>query len=526
MLDYARFTKLSLASVTIATCVAVFRLLGVQQIAQIEFSKLVDMDTSIDHALSMYADGNNPSSALIRGDTTQHHRRIAVYVYNPTLFDMNKGTSFTTPMEPPARDERGFSDCNIERIAAGNCSLSRLRGCSAKHILGPVFYAAMDRMLKEGSTHSYTGSKSTLVFVTDPALAEVFYVPVLFTESFIYQPETHEANVRQMGQILQSSEYYERHQGADHFIVVDHFAPLASSIAIPGAMQIAHFEGDGAPWCCRSHPSQAKAAATAPPGLPPGCPAARVCDSVCDSVCGRLFPIGYASKYEQAILDPTVCGGAFASLHASHDATRSSDRFLSWTFVGRSDDRKAYRQRDMLRADWMKTPNNIADVARVDINVCHQNGSPTKKPDGYPNCLNSVQAYSQLMNSTFALQLSGDTPTTDRIFSILFTNTVPIVLSDELGPLLDQLPFNRDLGGTKWRDIFLVVDSHQFSVSPVHSITRAIQKVTPDNLRQYWKAIADVKVEMAWFGSEHRPVHHVIEHVAANSAWSTGRPTR
>jgi hypothetical protein len=77
------------------------------------------------------------------------------------------------------------------------------------------------------------------------------------------------------------------------------------------------------------------------------------------------------------------------------------------------------------------------------------------------------ESYEKLASALCTVSLAGDSPTTDRIFAALETQTMILVLDSELEKIINVLPIMRDIF---WNHLFVTISTKEYTKSPVKSI--------------------------------------------------------
>mmetsp|Transcript_2640 Transcript_2640/g.5571 ORF Transcript_2640/g.5571 Transcript_2640/m.5571 type:complete len:586 (-) Transcript_2640:424-2181(-) len=109
--------------------------------------------------------------------------------------------------------------------------------------------------------------------------------------------------------------------------------------------------------------------------------------------------------------------------------------------------------------------------------------------------------------SRMVLSLSGDTPTTDRIFNAFEVLTVPVVLSSEYRAILQNLPWPHIV---PWHEIIHVIDSDSFSRSPVRALSDFVKSVSNASLELTIHLMHQHRLDVLWHESHTRTAMNLL----------------
>lgn len=288
--------------------------------------------------------------------------------------------------------------------------------------------------------------------------AELFVLPSLLSQWSLKRcgqppPKSPDGQVGnfydEITDFLSNSTWFRRFHGADHLIVADNFWLGKIVNRLPGALIHGRFE-------------------TTKPHV--RWPRRKNNANVDESM-----SVGYA----------TLAGEA--ALGLENEATRAlvvpfEQRKYDCCFVGSVDNRGAYVSRMQLKCSWLHSL-----PAQRERFLVHMKGglrncpapSLVQKTPRYHGRMPITGALGALRDSRFFMALTGDTPTTDRLFSMFDTQTIPIVLSNRLEGLIATLPFHF---AVPWRDIFVVVDHQAWTKNPMQSVLDTIDALTPQEV--------------------------------------------
>ena len=111
-------------------------------------------------------------------------------------------------------------------------------------------------------------------------------------------------------------------------------------------------------------------------------------------------------------------------------------------------------------------------------------------------------------NSDFVLNLSGDTPTTDRIWDAFEHHTMICALNTEREALLRLMPFpNR----VPWDELFLWIDADAFVKEPVKAVKDTIFGLTDNEMERRFNLMLKHKRDVLWGFKDSVAVFNVIE---------------
>ena len=118
-----------------------------------------------------------------------------------------------------------------------------------------------------------------------------------------------------------------------------------------------------------------------------------------------------------------------------------------------------------------------------------------------------------LRNSDFVLNLSGDTPTTERIWDAFEHHTMLCALSKEKEALLRLMPFpNR----VPWEELFLWIDSDEFVKDPVKAARDTILGLSSSEKERRYNLMLKHKRDVLWGYKDSVTVFNVLEEATLN----------
>mmetsp|Transcript_17525 Transcript_17525/g.44837 ORF Transcript_17525/g.44837 Transcript_17525/m.44837 type:complete len:448 (-) Transcript_17525:128-1471(-) len=326
-------------------------------------------------------------------------------------------------------------------LAYTTCNLTDSAGL--KHNVDKLF---VQQLLREGAS-------------VPPEEANIFIIPALLSQMATDRCGESKALYAQLNKFLAGSRWFRRYHGADHFVVGDNFQVKSSSL--PGKVAVGRFEP--------LHPEKK-----------------------------LLHPI-------VAVGDSTLLGmKAYGWTTTSRDDIGSmeqapvkafEERKYDFSFIGKADSRAAYRHRRELACAWAAR-GGMRHMGRSYVRISELDGpcnatapnqphTDAERPqDEHPPSratthLSPSEAQAIMADSKYFLALTGDSPTSDRLFNMFDTGTIPLVLSERLNSVLDALPFPDVV---PWRDIFVVVESKRWAVHPLQSVLDAIDALPPDEV--------------------------------------------
>jgi hypothetical protein len=126
--------------------------------------------------------------------------------------------------------------------------------------------------------------------------------------------------------------------------------------------------------------------------------------------------------------------------------------------------------------------------------------------------LSVSESTSVLQHSRFVLCLTGDTPSTDRLYNAFDTLSIPIVLASMVGAIIENTPFPEVV---PWRDIFLTVNDAAWETEPMKSVLDAINALTPEAVSMKYELMKKHADDISFANFDTTRVHTNI----INAAW-------
>ena len=114
--------------------------------------------------------------------------------------------------------------------------------------------------------------------------------------------------------------------------------------------------------------------------------------------------------------------------------------------------------------------------------------------------------------SLLVLHLSGDTPTTDRIWTAFEYLSLVGVLTREKDDLLALLPFPDRV---PWEDIFVWIDTDAFLQSPVEAVREAALALTESEKERRYNLMRKHRRDVLWGYNESVAVFNVLDEAAS-----------
>ena len=377
--------------------------------------------------------------------------------------------------------------------------------------------AAMELMASAGNGGGAgIASKAAIVRHVAPEQASIFIVPVMCTQSFIGKCGgcgRHSEHVAQLKRVLNNSSWYQRHAGADHLLVCDKFSAMAEVRRALPKVLVGRFESLGG--FSRSPLTQFRTR-TISVGY----------TTVAHRMCSLALPPAIQERRYEVVASMSAQKrpySLFARTNvepgAAPGARRVERRLLMKKQTPTMMDTDSYARRRLLLCTWMRTeessrpPNFLLSSPSADIcepgssrmdtasappkEIRDQHSLPCKLQAEDHDRTRICSGMVEQANSRTVLALSGDTPTTLRIFSSFATETPMLVPDVELPPLLKLLPF-RSL--VPWREMFISFEASDFDAAPVDALARAVRNATarPDALERIQELMRQYREDVLW----------------------------
>lgn len=308
--------------------------------------------------------------------------------------------------------------------------------------------------------------------------AKLFILPVYCTQSAMGRCGNHTLNVQQMKNYLLNSKYFRRFNGSDHFIICDHSLSVVEIHEELPNIIIGHKE----------------------------------------SILKRFSRVAVGDTTYNEVLT-----------HLPIKVKPLENRKFDFFFAARTSGREKYKMklhkgnakyfphvyydRHKLWCDYtklLKKPENSFLSSGSDNDTCSIEYNKNLILNGQKRfkMINFTEGMEILADSRSTVSLTGDTPTTDRIFNAFETETVVQVLSLDLKPLLDVLPFTDII---PWKDIFYVVESDDFDKNPTLSLLKVGQKSNLPALKEKINLMRKYKDDVLWISKNSKSHVHTIK---------------
>lgn len=308
-------------------------------------------------------------------------------------------------------------------------------------------------------------SKKFDPFRTEKERADLFVIPVLCTQSTLGNCGNHSVNIKQLHDILSRSEYYLKSNGTNHLMVCDISERKEVTKNFPNVMI-------GIPVAFHEQ-SFISVGMTTFFSLP-----------VFSNISSISKPL------EKRKFDIVFAGQTAIKNEMQHMRGRDFYQHESLT-------KHIYFDRHLLWCDYVKLeekPKNIFIYSPSD--VCSKNGKELKFDHPQDsNRLKFSKFFEIAINSRMVLHLAGDEPTSDRFYNAFVSHTVIVLLSNNLQPVLDLLPFPHKI---PWKDFFIVLDVDKFRKNPVLSLIELSKKVKNKDLMKRLSLMEKYKNEINW----------------------------
>jgi hypothetical protein len=193
------------------------------------------------------------------------------------------------------------------------------------------------------------------------------------------------------------------------------------------------------------------------------------------------------------------------------------------SFIGQSDQRHAYRYRELLRKAVKKSRHGIPSDTFVYVSEVAVAGSKRpimvipsditntthrEKVKSRTKPLLRVDGEELMRNSVMTLSLPGDTLTTDRIFNAFETLTLVGALSSTRKNLVKILPFGDRIN---WSKIIVWISTSAYSKDPIKAIRESILHLSLPSRKEKYELMKRWQKEILWLREDSRAVHNVIE---------------
>ena len=113
-----------------------------------------------------------------------------------------------------------------------------------------------------------------------------------------------------------------------------------------------------------------------------------------------------------------------------------------------------------------------------------------------------------LRSSDFVLNLSGDSPTTERIWDAFEHNTMPCAVSKEREALLRLMPFPHRV---PWDELFLWIDADEFIKEPVQAMRNTILELSEREWERRYSLMLKHKRDVLWGYEDSVAVLNILE---------------
>lgn len=192
----------------------------------------------------------------------------------------------------------------------------------------------------------------------------------------------------------------------------------------------------------------------------------------------------------------------YMNIYNFADDVVSKHREYLVSFIGQSDDRKAYKYRKRLQLTMHGQCNNTFPCVVMNdtfIQVIHTKPSPMEQ---------YVYAPDIIKHSLMTVSLPGDTPTTSR-FQIAFDYLTLIgALSHARNDLLRTLPFPHRV---PWDAIIVWIDTNAYMRSPVTAMRETALALTHHEISSRRKLMLQYRKEIVWMHPDSRVHINIIE---------------
>jgi hypothetical protein len=235
----------------------------------------------------------------------------------------------------------------------------------------------------------------------------------------------------------------------------------------------------------------------------------------------RFFPVGYSTYaalhvrgWDTSAYTSKYDGDSdISNYHA--ELVPFAERKYDVSFVGQVDRRDAYKYRRQLACSWRVGGHKLG--ARFFVGLgghsgrCESKATPGDHPlSGEP--LAVAEAAVVMQQSRFFLCLTGDTPSTDRLYNAFDTLTIPVALASTVDIIIDNAPF-QDV--VPWRDIIVTVDDGAWKANPMSSVLDAIDALPADEVVMKYQLMKRHADDVSFANLETTRAHTNI----INAAW-------
>lgn len=313
---------------------------------------------------------------------------------------------------------------------------------------------------------------------TTPDNARLFVVPVHCSQSFLGRCGNHSMNIEQMRERLSSSYWFKRYNGADHFVLCDD----------SGAAGEVH---------------------TAFPNI----------------IIGHKEAV--LKRYSRVAVGDTTYNELLT--HVPVKVKPLEQRKYDFFFAARTAGRERYKMklhrgtaayipyvyydRQVLWCDYVGSevkPSQVFVTSGSERDFCSIRYNQLRALRGLPPFvqINFTQGMQVMAEARTTVSLTGDTPTTDRIFNAFETETVVQVLSRDLNPLLEVLAFTDVV---PWRQIFHIVNATKFDEAPLRELSKLGSIENLPLLRKKVDLMRKFKDDVLWISEQSRAHLHVLK---------------
>jgi hypothetical protein len=177
-------------------------------------------------------------------------------------------------------------------------------------------------------------------------------------------------------------------------------------------------------------------------------------------------------------------------------------------FMGQADRRDAYR----LRRFAIEKLGSITNSKIVCVGSCTRDLPLCQATENASGCranFSRTDYIDTLVRSKFGLMMSGDTPSSSRIYDYISAGAIPIIIGDRFRE--HAASFTHDI---PWESFSFTISESAFRTKPVDSVTNILN--SPDNaITSKLNALHQVRTALDWYSEQGTRVPSLILREAA-----------
>lgn len=323
---------------------------------------------------------------------------------------------------------------------------------------------------------SVTSENFRSEYVVEPENAVLFIIPVLCSQSIQGRCGNHHSNMQQLDLVLHQSVWFNKKNGSDHLMMCDHFRSRIRVREMFPKVILGYFSAF-TPEMDRFITSGLTTYLTTGRNF-----------SLVENLIDRKYDLVFAGQTQ-------IKKQLVRLKHHKIDDKNDVSNFI-------------YYDRHLLFCDYnfMKNkPKNIF-IHSSSTDICHNNISNTNI-EIVGKRLVPHQIIELSGNSRMTISLTGDTPLGDRVANSFITETVVILLSFDVDPIIELLPFKNII---PWKSFFYIIDGNEFRLRPTITLSELKNKINLKEIEEKINLMKKYKNDVLWEVENSRAYLHFI----------------